>query len=134
MEKEIFIHQESEEDHENKVEKNESAHKEVVKFFEKHRDFLEHYARGQIKERLRIAENRRFAIFLKNIKIFLQPTPGIQAFAWKKVRRAWIPLRLIWKKEFCTATRNILRKKDIRKARRFSLFFTSLSILGNCGN
>ncbi|HLD62220.1 MAG TPA: hypothetical protein VI998_04585, partial [Patescibacteria group bacterium] len=71
MEKEIFIHQESEEDHENKVEKNESAHKEAVKFFEKHRDFLEHYARGQIKIEPAPAGLDTFAFDLKNNTIYV---------------------------------------------------------------
>ena len=71
MEKEIFIRQESEEDHENKVEKNESAHKEAVKFFEKHRDFLEHYARGQIKIEPAPAGLDTFAFDLKNNTIYV---------------------------------------------------------------
>lgn len=47
MEKERFIHQKTEENDKNREIKN--AHQEAMEFVEKHRDFLEHYARGGIK-------------------------------------------------------------------------------------
>lgn len=71
MEKEIFIRQKSEEDNEDKDKEIESAHKEAMEFVEKHRDFLEHYARGGVKIEPAPAGLKTFAFDLKNNTIYV---------------------------------------------------------------
>ena len=71
MEKEIFIRQESEEDNKDEDKEIESAHKEAMEFVEKHRDFLEHYARGGINIKPAPEGLNTFAFDLKNNTIYV---------------------------------------------------------------
>lgn len=68
MEKEIFIRQEAEKT-ENKEIK--SAHKEAMEFVEKHKDFLEHYARGGVNIKPAPPELDTFGFDLKNNTIYV---------------------------------------------------------------
>lgn len=68
MRKDIFIRQEAEE---TKSKEIENAHQEAVDFVEKHRDFLEHYNRGQIKVEPAPEGLDTFAFNLKNNTIYV---------------------------------------------------------------
>ena len=69
MEKERFIRQKTEENDKNR--EIESAHQEAMGFVEKHRDFLEHYGRGQIKIEPAPEGLDTFAFDLKNNTIYV---------------------------------------------------------------
>lgn len=71
MEKKIFIRQELEEDNEDRNKEIECAHKEAMEFVEKHRDFLEHYARGEVKIEPVPEGLKTFAFDLENNTIYV---------------------------------------------------------------